>query len=150
MMNGYSTATKCSIVTVVTLLSISVSARAADPMGLWLTADGEAKVQIYPCGQALCGKLAWLKEPDDPATHQPKRDKFNKDASLRSRPVFGLDIISGMKPSGKPNEWSGSLYNPEDGNTFTGTLTALSPLNMKLQGCVLAIFCRSEVWQRTN
>lgn len=136
--------------TAISFVASAASAHAADPAGLWLTADGEAKVRIYPCGQALCGKLAWLKEPDDPDTHAPKLDKFNKNASRRARPVFGLDIISGMRPDGKPNEWAGSLYNPEDGNMFTGTLTVQDALNMKLQGCVLAIFCRSEIWKRTN
>lgn len=123
---------------------------AADPAGLWLSEDGEAKVQIYHCGQALCGKLAWLKDPNDPETKKPKLDKFNKDASKKSRPVLGLDIISGMKPSGRPDQWSGSLYNPEDGNTFSGTLTMQNMLNLKLEGCVLALFCRSEIWKRTN
>lgn len=128
----------------------SPPAFAADPLGLWLTEDGEAKVQIYNCGQALCGKLAWLKDPNDPETKKPKLDKFNKDASKKSRPVLGLDIISGMKPSRKPDQWSGSLYNPEDGNTFSGSLTMQNMLNLKLEGCVLALFCRSEVWKRTN
>lgn len=125
-------------------------ARAADPSGLWLTEDGEAKVRIYSCGEALCGKLAWLKNPDDPDTRRPKLDKFNKDASKQARPVLGLEIISGMKPNGRPDQWGGSLYNPEDGNTFSGTLTAQSLLNLKLEGCVLALFCRSEIWKRTN
>lgn len=125
-------------------------ARAADPSGLWLTEDGEAKVQIYNCGQALCGKLAWLKNPDDPDTRKPKLDKFNNDVSKRARPVLGLEIISGMRPNGSPDQWSGSLYNPEDGNTYNGSLTMQSLLNLKLEGCVLALFCRSEIWKRTN
>ncbi len=75
---------------------------AADPSGLWLTEDGEAKVQIYNCGQAFCGRITWLKDPNDPGTRQPKLDKFNNDASKRSRPVLGLNIIFslGMQPSG--------------------------------------------------
>lgn len=131
-------------------LLTAAPAFAADPSGLWLTEDGEAKVQIYNCGQALCGKLAWLKDPNDPQTKMPKLDKFNKDASKKSRPVMGLDIISEMKPSGRRDQWSGALYNPEDGNTFSGTLTMQNMLNLKLEGCVLALFCRSEIWKRTN
>lgn len=123
---------------------------AADPSGLWLTQDGEAKVQIYNCGQALCGKIAWLKDPNDPKTKKPKLDKFNNDASKKSRPVMGLDIISGMKPGGGPDRWSGSLYDPEEGKTYSGSLTMQNMLNLKLEGCVLALFCRSEVWKRTN
>ena len=124
-------------------------AAAADPSGTWLTADGEARVQISSCGEAYCGKIVWLKEPNDPATGHPKLDKFNKDVSKQSRPVIGLQIISGMKASGA-NEWKGSLYDPEDGNTFTGSLAMQSADRMKLEGCVLALFCRSEVWKRAN
>lgn len=141
----------CGVVTAVTLgLLAAAPARAADgPAGTWLTADGEAKVQIENCGQSYCGRIVWLKEPDDPDTRMPKLDKFNKDISMRSRPVQGMQIISGMNPSGQ-NQWKGALYNPEDGNTYSGALTLLSAFNLKLEGCALAIFCRSEVWKRAN
>ncbi|MES1148516.1 MAG: DUF2147 domain-containing protein [Bradyrhizobium guangdongense] len=134
----------------VLLLLAPASARAANPTGLWLTADGEAKVRISACGDALCGRIEWLKEPDDPDTHRPKLDKFNKDAVQRTRPVLGLEIISGMKPSGRPDEWRGSLYDPESGNTYTGLLAMRGPASMKLEGCALAVFCRAETWKRTN
>ncbi len=133
----------------VTFALFAAPAAAADPSGTWLTADGEARVQISNCGSAYCGRIVWLKEPNDPQTGKPKLDKFNKDASKQSRPVIGLQIISGMEASGA-NLWKGSLYNPEDGNTFTGSLALQGADRMKLEGCVLALFCRSEVWKRTN
>ncbi len=111
---------KLLVVTAVTFGWLPVApVLAADPAGLWLTEDGEAKVQIYSCGPALCGKIAWLKDPNDPDTRQPKLDKFNKDASKRSRPVLGLNIISGMRPDGV-DQWERSLYNHKEGNTNTG------------------------------
>lgn len=131
-------------------LLAALPARAADgPAGTWLTEDGEAKVLIYDCGGAFCGRITWLKEPNDPETGRPKLDKFNKDASKRSQSVLGLNIILGMKPGGA-GVWKGALYNPEDGNTFTGSLTVQSASALKLEGCVLALFCRSEIWKRTN
>jgi uncharacterized protein (DUF2147 family) len=131
------------------MLLFAAPAAAADPSGTWLTADGEARVQIGNCGQAYCGKIVWLKDPNDPQTRQPKLDKFNKDTSKRARPIVGLQIISGMQAS-NANLWKGSLYNPEDGNTFTGSLAMEAADRMKLEGCVLAIFCRSEVWTRVH
>jgi uncharacterized protein (DUF2147 family) len=143
--------TLCGVVTAVTLgLLAAAPARAADgPAGLWLTEDGEAKVQIYDCGGMYCGRIVWLKEPNDPQTGQPKVDKFNKDASKRAQSIVGLNIILGMTPGGA-GVWKGSLYNPEDGNTFTGSLKVQDASALKLEGCVLALFCRSEIWQRTN
>lgn len=139
------------VVIAVTLgLFAAQPSRAADgPAGIWLTGDGDAKVHIYDCGGMFCGKIIWLKEPDDPETGAPKLDKFNKDAGKRSQSVLGLNIILGMKPDGA-GVWKGALYNPEDGNTFTGSLTVQSASALKLEGCVLALFCRSEIWKRSN
>jgi uncharacterized protein (DUF2147 family) len=140
-----------AIVTAVTFwIFFSSQAFAADPSGLWLTEDGEAKVQIHSCGEAFCGKIAWLKNPNDPQTRQPKLDGANKDASKKSQPILGLEIISGMKPGARPDQWSGSLYDPEEGKTYSGSLTMQSMLSLKLEGCVLGLFCRSEIWKRTN
>ena len=75
-------------------------ALAADAMGTWYTADKDSQVRITNCGGALCGALVWLKEPNDPATGRPKTDKNNADASKRNRPLLGVQIVFGMRPSG--------------------------------------------------
>jgi len=126
-------------------------ARAADPVGIWLTDEDDARVQVYRCGEALCGTILSLKEPNDPETGKPKLDKFNKDATLRGRPVVGIELITGLKPKGAADQWEGSLYNPEDGNTYIGILTVESLLKLKLQGCVLGgLICKWETWKRSN
>jgi uncharacterized protein (DUF2147 family) len=132
-------------------LATAVPARAADPIGIWLTEDGEARVRIYNCGQDLCGTVLSLKEPNDPETGKPKLDKFNQDASKRARPILGIELMTELKPDGTPDQWEGSLYNPEDGYTYKGILTAQSLLTLKLQGCVLGgLICKSEIWKRAN
>jgi uncharacterized protein (DUF2147 family) len=128
----------------------TLPALAADPTGIWLTEDGEARVRIYHCGQDICGTLLSLKEPNDPKTGQPKLDKFNQDTGKRARPIIGVELMSGLKPSGTPDQWEGALYNPEDGNTYKGILTLQGLLNLKLQGCVLGLICKSEIWKRAN
>src|SRR5262249_53779307 len=79
--------------------SFEISA-AADATGTWLTEDGKARVRIAACGAALCGTVISLKEPNDPQTGRPKTDKNNADAGLRARPMIGVQIVLGMKPSG--------------------------------------------------
>ena len=78
-------------------------AYAAEPAGTWLTGDKDSQVRISNCGGAVCGALVWLKDPNDPATGKPKLDKNNADASKQSRPLLGVQIILGMKPSGPIN-----------------------------------------------
>jgi uncharacterized protein (DUF2147 family) len=98
----------------------------------------------------LCGTLISLAEPNDPATGQPRKDKHNPDASKRSRLVIGITIVLGMTPSGTPNRWTGRVYNPEDGKTYSGSLTMQSDAALELQGCAFAVFCKSQVWSRAQ
>src|SRR5271170_5441588 len=64
--------------------TFATPALAADPLGIWYTADNDSQVRITNCGGALCGTLVGLKEPIDPATGKPKLDKNNADASKQS------------------------------------------------------------------
>ena len=51
---------------------------AADPRGLWQADDG-SRVRIAACGKALCGTMASMPTPIDPATGRPWTDKNNPD-----------------------------------------------------------------------
>jgi uncharacterized protein (DUF2147 family) len=126
------------------------SALAADPLGNWLTEDGKATVRVANCGGALCGTIVALKEANDPDTGKPKTDKNNADASLRSRPMIGVQIVLQMKPSGTANKWSGQVYNAEDGKTYSGSLTLQDANTIRLEGCILGgLVCKSSKWTRS-
>ena len=101
------------------LISLAVPrtpARAAVPEGVWLI-DGKAAVQIFDCGGLLCGRILWLHVPRDPQG-QLNRDRNNPDPAVRQRPLCGLTILWGLRPTG-PGHWGeGSFYNPDDGKTY--------------------------------
>jgi uncharacterized protein (DUF2147 family) len=122
---------------------------AASPLGTWYTADKDSQVRIANCGGALCGTLVWLKAPNDPATGRPKLDKNNADAAKQSRPLLGVGIVLGMRPSG-PNAWSGNVYNASDGKTYTGSFTMTGDDTAELKGCVMAVLCKSQTWTRAK
>jgi uncharacterized protein (DUF2147 family) len=126
-----------------------VPAQAADAIGTWFTGDRESQVRIVNCGGSLCGTLVWLKEPKDPATGRPKTDKNNADTNKQNRPLLGVQIVLGMKPSG-PGVWSGEVYNASDGKTYSGSFTLTGPNTADLKGCVLAVLCKSQTWTRAN
>ena len=130
-------------------VSFSRPAAAADAFGIWLTGDKEGQVRIINCGGALCGNLIWLKQPNDPATGRPKTDRHNADASKQSRPLLGVPVVLAMKPSG-PGQWSGELYNAEDGKTYSGSFRLTGPDTADLKGCVLSILCKSQIWTRVH
>jgi uncharacterized protein (DUF2147 family) len=132
------------------LLAFATGARAADPIGTWYTEQQRAQIRIAKCDDTLCGTIVALKEPIDPDTGQPQTDTENEDATMRSRPVIGIKIVIGMKPSGA-NKWSGQLYNAEDGKTYTGSLTITGANSLKVEGCIMGgLLCRSQIWMRAN
>ena len=140
-----------SAVLFVAAANLAAPALAADAaLGNWYTADRESQVKIVNCGGALCGTLVWLKVPNDPSTGRPKTDKNNADASKQGRPLIGVPIVLGMKPSGTPNQWSGEVYNAADGKTYSGTFTLTGANTADLKGCVLSILCKSQIWTRAN
>ena len=129
-----------------TLAMTSSPAWAGDPTGMWLSQDGDVKMKVARCGDAICSTIAWLKNPNDEKA-KPKVDLNNADASRRSRPIMGSAIILPMKADGA-DKWSGQVYNAEDGKTYGGSFS-LSGAKVDLKGCV-AIICKTKTWTRTN
>ncbi|WNJ93665.1 DUF2147 domain-containing protein [Bosea sp. 685] len=105
-------------------------AMAQDVTGTWLRDTGASRVRFAKCGEAVCGTIAWLKDPNGPAK-------------------IGQRIFYDMKPAGT-GKWSGSAFNPEDGKTYSGTMT-LAGDALTTSGCVLGgLICRSVKWSRAN
>ncbi|MGL4728156.1 MAG: DUF2147 domain-containing protein [Bosea sp. (in: a-proteobacteria)] len=106
-------------------------ALAQDAAGTWLRETGESRVRFAKCGEALCGTVAWLKDP----ANSPSK--------------VGQRVFFDMKPSGA-GAWSGSAFNPEDGKTYSGKMT-VSGNRLTTSGCVLGgMICRSVNWSRVN
>jgi uncharacterized protein (DUF2147 family) len=117
------------------------AAQQAAAVGQWQRSDGTSRIRVAPCGNALCGTVTW--------TNTPRRDEHNPDASLRSRPVVGVQVFFGMRPNGE-NRWSGQAYNPEDGRTYAGNMS-VSGATLTTQGCIMGgMVCRSATWSRMN
>jgi uncharacterized protein (DUF2147 family) len=132
-------------------LVAAAPASAADARGKWLTESGKAVVAIVTCGDALCGNVVSLKEPNDPATGKPKTDINNADASKRTRPVIGVQIVIDMKRDGTEPKWKGQVYNAEDGKTYSGSITLVNGTTLNLQGCALGgLICKTQTWTRAN
>jgi uncharacterized protein (DUF2147 family) len=121
---------------------------AASPDGIWLTQAGDAKVRVSRCGAGICGVVVWLKEPIDPLTGKPQVDDKNPNPALARRPIIGLSLFSGMRSVG-PNQWSGQIYNADDGKTYASKISVSGPRTLKVEGCV-GTFCGGEEWSRSS
>lgn len=121
---------------------------AAEASGTWAMTDGKVTVKVSQCGANVCARIVGLKEPISKIDGKPKVDRENPDPELRKRPLIGLQILIGMKPSGD-DTWKGAIYNPDDGKTYSATLK-LDGDRMSVKGCVASILCKTNKFVRTN
>ena len=136
-------------------LAVATTAQAQDGvLGRWATPGVAAIVDLAPGPGAsapatatLCGTVRWLWDAVDDKG-QPRLDARNVDASLRSRPLLGLPILSGLAPAAGGG-WSGRIYNPEDGKTYSATLRRIGQDTLLVDGCVLFI-CQKQVWRKAD
>ncbi len=112
--------------------------KGTDLAGLWQTENAGSTVRIARCGAGYCGTIA--------ATPGPGLDAKNPDPALQSRKLVGVQIMSAGTPSGEGFE--GSLYNPNDGKTYAGSLTPKGPDTVEVAGCVLSVLCKRQTWRR--
>jgi uncharacterized protein (DUF2147 family) len=125
------------------LMAIHSGATAQEaPTGIWLTEGGEIRVRIAPCASALCGTIVWAK--------QEGKDTNNPDPALRSRNMVGVQLMSGLHPDTEGG-YTGQIYNPRDGGTYTVKLKLKSKNALELSGCILGgVICQSQMWSRVS
>jgi uncharacterized protein (DUF2147 family) len=114
--------------------------------GRWRTDDGKAVITIAPCANgsaALCGRVSRIlvAEPSGGA-----RDTNNPNASLRERPLVGVQVFTNLTREG--DRWTGRGYSPEEGRHFNATVR-LESGRLNVRGCV-SLFCRTMVWARAG
>ena len=132
---------------VVALFSVA-AVQGAEPVGIWLTEKGDARVKVTKCGNGLCGVVVWLKEPIDRATGRPQVDDKNPNPTLRTRPVIGISLFIGMRPSAS-GKWTGQIYNADDGGTYVSHVSFVGDDALRVEGCV-GMICGSETWTRVG
>lgn len=138
--------------TMALLTALIASPSLADPNldGYWMDSHGEVILEVKPCGEARCGRVAWLKKPYGP-DGQLLLDYRNSDPALRSRPVCGLEVVSGFKPQPDGTWGDGTVYVSDLGDSYSGYAEILGPTQVKVTGYViLPLFGESEVWTKVT
>lgn len=118
-------------------------------IGQWYTTDKGAIVEIYQCGDKLCGKIIWLKEPNkDNGT--PKTDENNPDAKKHNDPIIGMNMLKGFVADGD-DEWEdGEIYDPKSGKTYSANMELDGEI-LEVRGYVgISLFGRTEKWTRVK
>jgi uncharacterized protein (DUF2147 family) len=101
------------------LAAFADGASAAEPIeGQWKNGPVEI-ISISPCGDGFCLTL--------------------------KTGEFAGQSIGKLKGTGK--DYAGEITDPENKKTYSGTGT-VEGKTLKLKGCALKIFCRTESWSR--
>ncbi len=116
----------------------------SDLFGYWLTPG--SIVLIENCDKHLCAKIEtiFVEEGRDPKLIL---DENNKNKSLRSRTIVGINVLSGFSidDTEQKNFKDGKVYDPRRGREFKANIYLKDDGSLKVEGC-LAFICDDEEW----
>ena len=128
---------------IVMLISNNLFAE-SDLFGYWLTPG--SIVLIENCDKHLCAKVEtiFVEEGRDPKLIL---DENNKNKSLRSRTIVGINVLSGFSidDTEQKNFKDGKVYDPRRGREFKSNIYLKEDGSLKVEGC-LAFICDDEEW----
>lgn len=139
-----------SFLLLLTAISFASFAQNKDAiLGKWVNSTGEAHVDITKRADKYFGKIVWIKEPKDEKGNV-KTDAKNPEASLKSRPILGLEILKDFVfDDGK---WTdGKIYDPKSGKTYSCNMTMKGNDVLNMRGYIgISLIGRSETWKRVK
>ena len=112
--------------------------------GTYRDSGGYVEITVAPCGNARCGTISRIirNKPGEPSN-----DAHNDNPSLRDRPILGIRLLNNLRWD--DGAWRGTVYNPEDGNTYRTEVRRRANGSLEVKGCV-TLFCRTRVWPRAG
>jgi uncharacterized protein (DUF2147 family) len=98
-------------------------------LGTWLRDNGALQVKFEPCGDAVCGNIAWLKP------------------GFEAKAKVGERLFFDMRPNGA-NSWTGKAASPDSGSVYSGKMS-IEGSHLSTSGCMVGgLICRSASWRR--
>ncbi len=131
---------------------LNTFAQANKLVGLWLSQEENSHIEITQAANGqFVGKIVWLKEPND-EDGNPKLDKENPNANLKSRPLLNLEILKGFTYNERKKEWSdGTIYDPKNGKTYKAFMKLDDDNTLSLRGFVgIRALGRTSKWTRVK
>ena len=114
--------------------------------GIWLTEEGNSKVEIYQKGDNYFGKIVWLEQSTD-KNGNPVKDLNNSNKDLQNRQLLGIDMLKDLQL--KSGKWYGKIYAPMRGLEMDVVIVSSGKdqlqLNVTYRG-----FTRKQTWTRST
>jgi uncharacterized protein (DUF2147 family) len=132
----------------VALIGLALPALADTIAGVWWTPDHDGKIAIEIDDNGVVGGRLIAVSPEDAQAV----DDNNPDTKLRFRPLIGLPILQGFTPNAADGALTGgSIYDPETGKTYYGSLTLTQDGKLAMRASVaFNLFWRTEVLERVD
>ena len=143
-------ANRITLVVTCALTLVFVAPAVAEPgaLGIWVTEEEKSHVEIYACGEQLCGRIIWLKEPLNEDGSE-KLDINNENPALQGRPIVGLELMSGFVEIGERKWKKGRIYDPESGKLYKCKMELTDADTLKVRGFIgISILGRTSIWTR--
>jgi uncharacterized protein (DUF2147 family) len=107
-------------------------------LGQWRSPGGNSIIAIAPCGDSLCGTVAWAS------------DKAKEAARKTTAQLVGTQLLTALEPKGA-SRWQGRLFIPDKNMRATAKIELVSASQLKVSGCLAGkALCKSELWTRTT
>lgn len=117
--------------------AVAAQAPAAGVTGVWIDHTGQGAVEIAPCGNRLCGRVVWLKNPG----HTSKSGKR----------ICGTQILGDLRKEGAKAWGEGWIYNPEDEERFSAALELAGANTLKVTGYLgIRLLGETFTWKRAT
>ena len=143
------------LVAVLAVIAAPDFSRAAEPdpsavLGHWIDSQDNVAIEIYPCEEELCAKIAWLRKSYY-KSGEFRRDKKNPDPALRRRPWCGIELVRGLKPR-SDTFWSrGQFYYVKKGKTYDLDIELKEDDQLEFRAYLgFRLFGKSETWSRPD
>lgn len=130
------------------LIGLCAVAWAADDSraieGIWETESG-GYVQIYQQGDVWNGRVVGSRDGE------ARYDENNPDEAQRDRRLLGVVVLKGLTFAGD-NEWEGgSIYSPDNGETYDARATLTDPDTLEARGYIgVSLLGRTQTWHRVG
>ena len=113
-------------------------------IGSWWTPRNESRIELFEKGGKYFGRIAWM-----PPAAEHLLDNNNPDPAKRGEKRLGLVIFQNFRFDGE-DEWvGGTVYNPDDGRTYSAKFSLESKNRLRVRGFFgISLLGRTEIFVR--